>query len=277
VTLPNFLFIGPDKSGSSWIQKVLRHHVDVFLPPAKDIYFFDQNFDKGVGWYERYFRDGEGREVIGEICHDYLFHPEVPMRIRGVLGADVKLMVCLREPVERSYSAYLNMRKNGWEIGTFDEAVRADPTLLGHGQYGTHLSRFYEVFPKEQIYIGIFDDLRKDPVSFLNSLTDWLQVPRLELHEKMLQPERAASYARSARTARVVKRAAILARGAGLAHVVGKIKSNPVVQSMLYREYGADMNVLAPEVVVRYRDLLRPEVAVASELTGIDMLSRWGY
>lgn len=54
--LPNFLYIGPDKAGSSWLHEVLIQHPEVFLSEAKDLYFFDRYYDRGMAWYASQFR-----------------------------------------------------------------------------------------------------------------------------------------------------------------------------------------------------------------------------
>ena len=74
--LPNFLYVGPDKAGSSWLHEVLLKHPDVYLTPAKDLYFFDRYYDRGSSWYAAQFRDARQEKIVGEVCQDYLFHPE---------------------------------------------------------------------------------------------------------------------------------------------------------------------------------------------------------
>ena len=70
---PNFIYIGPDKAGSSWLHEVLLRHPQVFLSPAKDLYFFDRYYDRGIAWYLRQFDDaGPEHVVVGEVCQDYL-------------------------------------------------------------------------------------------------------------------------------------------------------------------------------------------------------------
>ena len=61
--LPNFIYIGPDKAGSSWLHEVLIRHEQVFMPDAKDLYFFDRYYDRGVSWYATQFKDaGPGHQ-----------------------------------------------------------------------------------------------------------------------------------------------------------------------------------------------------------------------
>ena len=95
--LPNFLYIGPDKAGSSWLHETLIRHPQVYLSPAKDLYFFDRYFDRGVAWYADQFRAARDEPVVGEICQDYLFHPLAAERIASVL-TQPRFMVSLRDP-----------------------------------------------------------------------------------------------------------------------------------------------------------------------------------
>lgn len=81
---PNFIYIGPDKAGSSWLHEVLLTHHQVFMPPAKDLYFFDRYYDRGLGWYLGQFAGATSdQSVVGEVCQDYLFSSQAPLRIRS--------------------------------------------------------------------------------------------------------------------------------------------------------------------------------------------------
>ena len=110
--LPNLIYIGPDKAASTWFFQLFRAHPEIFVTPAKDVYFFDRYFDKGLDWYAQQFEGGEGHQVVAEISHDYLISPIAAERIRETLP-NTKLMVCLREPCDRAFSCYLHMVKSG--------------------------------------------------------------------------------------------------------------------------------------------------------------------
>src|SRR4028119_313721 len=118
--LPNFLYIGPDKAGSSWLHERLSLHPDIFLSPAKDLYYFDRYFERGPEWYAQFFRHATDEAIVGEVCQDYLFHPAAPERIASQL-VEPRLMVTLRDPVERAFSSYLYARKHGLGAGTFKD------------------------------------------------------------------------------------------------------------------------------------------------------------
>jgi len=89
--LPNFLHIGPSKSGSTWLHEVLIGHPEVYLTQAKDLYFFNRYYDRGPGWYRSQFRSVQREhKIIGEVCPDYLSCGEAPERIHACLGPDVR-------------------------------------------------------------------------------------------------------------------------------------------------------------------------------------------
>lgn len=125
--LPNFVFLGPDKSGSTWLHAALSRHPLVYLTPGKDLHFFDRYFDRGLDWYAAQFRGAEQHhEIVGEIGTRYLYARRVPLRIHQTLP-DARLMVCVRDPVKRAFSSYLYLRRQGQDLGTFAEALDSTP------------------------------------------------------------------------------------------------------------------------------------------------------
>lgn len=275
--LPNFLFLGPDKSGSTWLQARLRTNPQVYLPAAKDTYFFDAEYHRGLAWYESHFA-GAGPEhtVVGEICHDYLFSVTAADRIAEVLP-EAKLMVCLREPVDRAVSAYLNMLRNGWQLGSFADAVASHPEILDHSRYAEHLSVYFDRFPADQLIVTWFDDLVSDPQGFLNTVTDALQVPPQLLTDEERAPARAAAQARSAWAARTTKRGAMIARQMGMTGLIGRIKSSDRIQRTLYRPLSGGTPVLTPAETAQVRSALEDDVRSLARLLGTDVRARWGW
>ena len=71
MTKPNFLFLGPDKTGSSWMFNLLRSHPECFVPRAKDIYFFNKYYHLGWDWYLSHFKNADSFKAVGELSHDY--------------------------------------------------------------------------------------------------------------------------------------------------------------------------------------------------------------
>lgn len=274
--LPNFLYVGPDKAGSSWIHEVLLKHPDVYLTPAKDLYYFDRYYDRGLGWYSAQFADAREEEVVGEVCQDYLFHPEAAARIHDTLGP-VKVMVSLRDPVERAWSSYLYMRKHGIGPDTFGEALETRPELLGHGRYASALDRYLELFPRESVYVALFDDLERDPQTFLNGITDFLEIEKLPLAPADLEARLPAAKARSVRLAWVARRTADWAREHDGARLVGKVKRSPLVQRALYRPLDRQAVRPDPADVLTVRRALADEVDQLDATFGLRLRESWGW
>ncbi len=274
--LPNFLYVGPDKAGSSWLHEVLIKHPDVYLTPAKDLYFFDRYYDRGVEWYAAQFRDARDERIVGEVCQDYLFHPDAAARIEETLG-HVRVMVSLRDPVDRAWSSYLYMRKHGIGPGTFTEALHCRPELLEHGRYATGLDRFLQRFPRELVHVALFDDLVADPQAYLDAVTDFLGVSRLPLAEEDLAARLPAARARSVRIAAAVRHGADWVREHDGARLVCRVKRSRLVQTALYRPIDRDTARPAADDVVTVRQALFPEVLRLEHTFGLPLREMWGW
>lgn len=275
---PNFLYLGPDKAGSSWLHEVLLVHPQIYLTPAKDLYFFDRYYDRGTDWYFRQFDDARPEHtVIGEVCQDYLSHPQAPARIHEVLGPDISMMVTLRDPVDRAFSSYLYMLKHGESPGTFDEALTRRPELIEHGRYGAGLARFLEFFDADRIHVALFDDLVREPQTFIDGVLTHLGVEPMVLDEDLVAARLPASRSRSAVVSRGVRKAADWVRRADGAELVGRVKRSPLVHKVLYSPFGDDKPVPTAAEVERVRELLADDVALLQEIVGVDAASAWGW
>lgn len=275
--LPNFIYVGPDKAGSSWLHEVLIRHPDVFLSPAKDLYFFDRYYDRGMGWYQEQFAGaGPQHAVVGEICQDYLFDPAAPSRMHHDLG-QIKSMVSLRDPVERAWSSFLYARKHGMFEETFSASLREHPELLEHGRYASGLERMLEFFPRDSIHIALFDDLLVDPQAFLDDVTDFLEIERLPLAEKDREARLPAAAARAPWLAHAVRLTADWVREHDGARLVGAVKRSRLVHSALYRPI--DKTQVRPDEadVAMIREELADEVDALEKKFGLPVRERWGW
>src|SRR5262245_49666055 len=276
--LPNFLHLGPSKSGSTWLHEVLISHPGVYLSQAKDLYFFNGYHDRGPGWYRAQGRGAQREHQIhGEVCPDYLSCPEAPERIHACLGTDIRLMVTLREPVSRAFSSYLYLQKHGLAAPTFRESTKTSPELLEEGRYATHLRSYLRYFSCESLYIALFDDLQADPQAFLDGVTDWLGIVRLPLSAERLEAQLPASKARWLPLAMLAKHGANWVRRHDGAALVGSLKRSALVQRVLYRPLGTDRPEMAPEDVAFMHEQLDPEIAALDREFGLDVQRRWGW
>jgi len=276
--LPNFLHIGPSKSGSTWLHEVLICHPEIYLTAAKDLYFFSRYYDRGLDWYRNNFRDARPEhEIVGEVAPDYLYRVEVAERIAACLGRDVRLMVTLREPASRAWSGYLYLSKHGQAASSFRDTAKISPDLLEEGFYATHLRRYVRYFGRESLHVALFDDLEADPQAFLDGVTDWLGVSRQTVSPEQSAARLPASRARWLPLAALAKRGAEWARRYDGAGLVGTIKRSPYVQRFLYKPLDGARPTMPPEDVAFVREQLEAEIAEVEEDFGIPLRQRWGW
>ncbi len=193
--LPNFLIIGAQKCGTTWLASLLRQHPDVYMPEA-EIHFFDKacNYARGTDWYERHFAGARGEKAIGEKTPDYFWAngqggeghlPNVHQNIHDVLP-DAKLIVALKNPVDRAISAVRHIIRSG-RISPFH---KMDDLLVGEkryllegygvfevGKFHTLLKAYLELFDPGQILILVFEeDIVENPSRGLRKVCGFLDI-----------------------------------------------------------------------------------------------------
>ena len=133
---PDFIGLGAQKAGTSWLHACLYEHPDLYMPASKETHFFSNYYDKGTSWYEAHFRDSLPHQRVGEFSPTYLYHPDAPKRIYSY-DPRVRLIICLREPVSRALSAYHYAIQVGDLLPTltFHDAIREQPAYLAHSCY----------------------------------------------------------------------------------------------------------------------------------------------
>ena len=275
-TIPNFAYIGTSKAGSTWLFNALAGHPDVYLASDKGLYYFDSHFDEGSQWYLDHFRAAGDKVAVGEISHSYLSSPEAPARI-AELNPEMRLLVCLREPVDRAFSDYLDLVKNAQYDGPFSEALEKFPRLLDRGRYATHLQRYLDLFPREQLHVSLFDDLRTDAQAYADEVFAFLGVQRLQLPPADLKSRMPAGKARSSAVAAAAKAASTMAKRAGLRRLRSRVKRSVLVRQALYRPYKDDRPTIDPALAQELRRDFTDEVLRLDSLLGRSVSELWGY
>tara|TARA_R110002020_G_scaffold80747_1_gene201196 strand:- start:8009 stop:8857 length:849 start_codon:yes stop_codon:yes gene_type:complete len=270
--LPNFLFIGPDKTGSTWIFEYLRQHPQCFIPDAKDIYFFDREYRRGLGWYADFFAPATADQIArGEISHDYILSDETADRIAADLPG-VKILLSMRNPRARTVSHYLYLKRSGMTRQPLGEALESFPDLIENSRYSVLVPRYRARFPEDRLCCLFFDDLKTDPNGYARQITDFLGIaPRPAEDVGVVRP---ASRARSFALARTMKLGAAAARQMGLQNFVGRVKHGALGRSIYVPIDKSSEAMPSPGELARLDEIFAPEIDWAEREFGRD-LSAW--
>ncbi|MCP4614554.1 MAG: sulfotransferase domain-containing protein [Planctomycetes bacterium] len=179
-TLPNFLIVGAQRTGTTWLFECLRSHPEIYLADIKEVNFFSStgafNYDRGLDWYAAHFSSAGNYTAIGEITPEYLLDAKAPERIKETLG-NVKIIIIIRNPIERAYSSYgKGLRENHWSC-SFEQFIEANlDYCIDRGMYYTQIERYLRVFPKQNICVKIYKDIAKDPCKYIQGIYSFLGV-----------------------------------------------------------------------------------------------------
>ncbi|MEW6288911.1 MAG: sulfotransferase [Thermodesulfobacteriota bacterium] len=182
MSFPEFLVIGAMRSGTTWLDKILRSHPQIFLPEQrKEVHFFDRYYDRGLTWYETFFPAeqvrGENR-IPGEITPMYLYDENVPGRIFNDLPG-CKFIAILRNPVKRAFSQYcLSIRDNN-EKRSFGEYILQEPDVFARGLYSIQIKRYFALFQKNKFHFLIFEKAVSQPEVALKKIASFLNIEYL--------------------------------------------------------------------------------------------------
>ena len=210
--VPDFVVAGAAKCGTTSLYRYLVDHPLVLPAQIKEVHFVDRqhNFDKGEAWYRSWFPTRAAlrsaadahhaeRAICGESTPNYLAHPEAAARLHAVVP-DGRVILLLREPVDRAWSQYRWQQRWGGETLSFADAVRAEADRTGDGfammgadrqtrnrfithgylarsRYADQLEWWFDAFPREQLLVLRSEDLFADPAATLERTCAFLGLP----------------------------------------------------------------------------------------------------
>ena len=173
---PSFIVAGGVRCATGWIRSSLSEHPEVYMP-NKETHFFDQNFEKGIEWYSNFFKDFSDEISVGEKTASYLHNDLVASRIMNTLP-DIRLIFCLRDPVERMYS-HLTMassKDTNLKIQDLLLSEKSGSKYIEWGKYARQLRVFFNIFPRENILVLIYEDKDHDPYGFMSEIYSFIGV-----------------------------------------------------------------------------------------------------
>lgn len=203
---PTVLVVGAQRSGTTTLFRLLEDHPQLVRPTlSKGTGYFDDHYGRGMRWYRAHFplrwvarRLTHSRTPISFECSGYyLFHPLAAARIARDLP-DARIVIMLRDPVDRAHSAHRHEAARGFETETFETAVAleeertrgeaarlaADPgavsyshrhhSYLARSDYGPQVRRFVEAVGRDRVHVVEAERFFADPVAEFSALQEWL-------------------------------------------------------------------------------------------------------
>ncbi len=206
MTLPNFLIVGAAKAGTTSVHAYLRQHPQVYMCPVKETNFFAfegeelnflggissgylANFVTNISDYRAQFQGVNNETAIGEACPSYLYLPKAVERIKYYIP-DVKIIVILRDPIERAYSHFLHHLRDRLVTYTdFEQALKLESQRIADnwwwdyhyvqvGLYYQQLKRYFDNFDRQQIKVALYKDLKADSLAFIQDIFEFVGVER---------------------------------------------------------------------------------------------------
>jgi hypothetical protein len=199
---PNFIIIGAPRAGTTSLYHYLRQHPQIVMSRVKETHYFaylasqfetDYKIAPRSKWvvtsleeYEALFDIKKDTKAIGEASPSYSYAPGIPQQIKAHIP-DVKLILIVRNPIERAYSTYLKNRREGTEPRSFEDAllqeiktpskvVCSENYYIRAGMYFEHITRYRSHFDKSQLKVVFQEDLQNTPLQVLEDIFAFLGV-----------------------------------------------------------------------------------------------------
>jgi len=178
----DFLFIGPNKTGTTWIYELLKNHSQISLPVhVKETRYYDRYFNRGSSWYKKKFIKGSGKKIFGEIAPTYFGCSNIiPNRIK-LNNDSIKIFINIRDPLPRLISMYRHLRKKGNIIETITEAIKTNPDIITSGSYLMHCSNWIDTFSKKNVFFIPFTDIIENPQELYSNICNILCIEKQEM------------------------------------------------------------------------------------------------
>jgi hypothetical protein len=288
--LPNFLIIGAARCGTTSLYHWLQQHPEIFLPAKKEPIYFAHGYGLyQPSAYQELFAEAEGKAMIGEGSTAYLSAPESPAWIRSDLGRP-RLIVVLRNPVDRAFSLYKWMVMSGLEwLPTFEKALEAERGRIADhyfrwkcpehfynylyfssGLYCDQIARYFDTFDRDSVRVLLFEEVSKQPAAVFRELCEFLEVdPKVSVD---LRPQNASGWPWSVCAQYGARR---LMQAQRFHPGLSKLGSRQLLKKLMDRNLATGKPpTFASTTRERLKTAYREDVARLSELLGRD-LAHW--
>ena len=274
--LPDFIHVGPPRTGTTWLHEVLKGHVG--LPEGKSTRFFETEYHRGIEWYADFFKDYPPNLLCGEIQAHTFSNTVARSRIRKHIP-NCKILCTVRDPAERLYSQYRFLRRKRRRVsGTGFDAYWWPLVHWGSDlcNYATQIRRWQQEFSKDRVLVLLYDELESNPQSYLDKVCDFIGTNRIQLERSEVGSDKVFSVWARARDNSIARYSLdaikwLADHGAtpllrrGRQTLIGNLAHN-----LLIEEY----EPLSESSAEQIRHMMLPETEELERMTGRD-LSRW--
>ncbi len=175
---PKFFLAGFSKCATTWMWKCLYEHPQIFVPETDIIHYFNTQYYRGEEWYLSHFSKCTDELVVGDTTPQYAKSEVVVDRI-AKYSPDAKIILMMRNPVDRTWSHYIHEWRKGYTGRTF-QSIPLDSDVfnawIGTGFYDQHISQLLSVFPPDSMHYIIYDDICDAPEAVLRQTYEFLNV-----------------------------------------------------------------------------------------------------
>lgn len=295
--IPNTYLVGVQKAGTTTLHDWLVQHPEIFgVSELKDFDFFSppERSLKSGELLSKEFKAHKGETVVLQSCVNYILYPK---SLRGIfnLEPNAKLIVILRNPVSRAFSAYQYFKKLNIEKRSLKEALLYEPkeglefsrfnsdfTYIEHGLYYKQLMDCFEIFPREQVLVLDFEDLKKEPENVLNKAYKFLAVS--EGFETKLNVKNVTGSVRSSFINNLLTDSKLLKYPVKLASIFGMTpRKRKMIKQRLMDINTSKLNVKNAEsfeadrrlISEKLASLFLPDAQKLDQLLGTNFSMRW--
>lgn len=281
----DFINVGTPRSGTTWLFECLRGHPELFLPAGKDLFFWGSgyshsnrgsNFNKGFAWYEAQFASAGPTQKRGEIGTQYLADTDAAHRIHRAFP-DIKIIMLLRNPVDRFYSDYFKNRHK-YHLPPVDQFIeQKNNSAILSGMYDQMIPRYLDLFPRQQLAWFLFDEITSAPHNLLKKILRFLEID--ETYVPALLETTVNSGAAEGAYHAMVQPLLRLSQKKPLVHLKKPLQTSglPHLVMLLARRYaqkGKHSPAQDKETRERLLKLYLPHIETLEQITGED-LSSW--
>ncbi|MBL8496340.1 sulfotransferase [Nitrosomonas sp. JL21] len=274
----DFLGIGAQKCASTWVHRVLSDHPDVIVMPGKEIDFFSYYYNFGYEWYERHIGKVDSLKKVGEVSPSYFADINIPERVY-LYNPNMRIVLSLRDPIERAYSNHLHEVRLGHVTGEnleFEKGLINNPMYLIQSQYSQQLAQWLKVFPRDQVLVIFQEDIRDNPIIQAQKLYHFLDISEDHRSWFLEKKVNESFVIKNTKVDYFLKQLGKLGRSVGAGELIETVKKNDLVRHIRRQHNQIDLRQIIPplssDTRTRLLEILADDMNVLSQQLGRENL-----